>query len=189
MPGHLSAPSAFMADDTTVPVLAKGKTDTARAWVYVRDDAPSGGADPPEALFYYSRDRSGAHPEKHLTGFTGILQCRCLCRVQQAVCAWPLSGAGHRGALLVPCAAQVLCPGRHRRRGEERGEEGQGGRHHLDAGLTAVAILNVGGGDDAVQQQALRIDQNMPLLALDQLAGIEAVAVDGSPPFSALFTL
>ena len=52
---------------------------------------------------------------------------------------------------------------------------------------TAVAILNVGGGDDAVQQQALRIDQNMPLLALDQLAGIEAVAVDASPPFSALF--
>ena len=35
----------------------------------------------------------------------------------------------------------------------------------------------------------LRIDQNMPLLALDQLAGIEAVAVDASPPFSALFTL
>ena len=34
-----------------------------------------------------------------------------------------------------------------------------------------------------------RIDQNMPLLALDQLAGIEAVAVDASPPFSALFTL
>ena len=53
---------------------------------------------------------------------------------------------------------------------------------------TAVAILNVGGGDDAVQQQALRIDQNRPLLALDQLAGIEAVAVDVSPPFSALFT-
>ena len=27
----------------------------------------------------------------------------------------------------------------------------------------------------------------MPLLALDQLAGIEAVADDASPPFSALF--
>jgi transposase IS66 family protein len=25
-------------DDTTVPILAKGKTDTGRAWVYVRDD-------------------------------------------------------------------------------------------------------------------------------------------------------
>jgi len=35
----------------------------------------------------------------------------------------------------------------------------------------------------------LRIDQNMPLLALDQLARVEAVAVDADPPFSALFTL
>ena len=71
---HVLAAERIHGDDTTVPVLAKGKTDTARAWVYVRDDAPYGGADPPAALFYYSRNRSGAHPEKHLTGFTGILQ-------------------------------------------------------------------------------------------------------------------
>ena len=38
-------------DDTPVPVLAKGKTDTARAWVYVRDDTPFAGQDPPAALF------------------------------------------------------------------------------------------------------------------------------------------
>ena len=68
----------------------------------------------------------------------------------------------------------------------EKGKQTKQGRQQRE---TAVAILNVGGGDDAVQQQALRIDQNMPLLALDQLAGIEAVAVDASPPFSALFTL
>src|SRR5438445_1055417 len=30
-------------DDTTVPVLAKGKTGTGRIWVYVRDDKPFGG--------------------------------------------------------------------------------------------------------------------------------------------------
>ncbi len=52
-----------------------------------------------------------------------------------------------------------------------------------------MAILNICGGDDAVQEQDLRIDQNMPLLALDQLARIEAVRVDAAPPFSALFTL
>ena len=63
----------------------------------------------------------------------------------------------------------------------EKGKQTEQGRQQRE---TAVAILN-----DAVQQQALRIDQNMPLLALDQLAGIEAVAVDASPPFSALFTL
>jgi transposase len=61
-------------DDTTVPVLAKGKTRTGRVWTYVRDDKPFGGSGAPAALFYYSRDRSGEHPEKHLTGYGGILQ-------------------------------------------------------------------------------------------------------------------
>lgn len=71
---HVLGAERLHGDDTTVPVLAKGKTDTARAWVYVRDDLPFGGADPPAALFQYARDRSGAHPEKHLSGFAGILQ-------------------------------------------------------------------------------------------------------------------
>ena len=42
-------------DDTTVPVMAAGKTDTGRCWVYVRDDKPFGGAGPPASMFYYSR--------------------------------------------------------------------------------------------------------------------------------------
>ncbi len=71
---HVLAAERLHGDDTTVPVLAKGKTDTGRAWVYVRDDAPFGGADPPAALFFYSRDRSGEHPEGHLAGFAGLLQ-------------------------------------------------------------------------------------------------------------------
>src|SRR5881394_3797854 len=61
-------------DDTTVPVLAKGKTDTGRIWVYVRDDKPFGGAAPPGAVFYYSRDRAGKHPQAHLANYTGIFQ-------------------------------------------------------------------------------------------------------------------
>lgn len=59
---------------TTVPILAKGKATTGRAWVYVRDDRPFGGPPPPAALFHASRDRSGDHPERHLNQFTGILQ-------------------------------------------------------------------------------------------------------------------
>src|SRR5215217_989303 len=61
-------------DDTRVPVLARGKTDTGRIWVYVRDDKPFGGPAPPAALFHYSRDRCGEHAEQHLGGFAGILQ-------------------------------------------------------------------------------------------------------------------
>jgi transposase len=71
---HVFAAKRVHGDDTIVPVLATGKTDTARCWVYVRDDRPFGGRDPPAAMFYYSRDRSGQHPAQHLASYTGILQ-------------------------------------------------------------------------------------------------------------------
>lgn len=71
---HVLAAERLHGDDTTVPVLAKGKTDTGRLWVYVRDDRPFGGADPPAALFHYSRDRRGEHPQAHLDSWAGILQ-------------------------------------------------------------------------------------------------------------------
>jgi transposase len=57
-----------------VPVLARGRTDIARLWTYVRDDRPFGGPAPPGAVFHYSRDRGGEHPQSHLAGYTGILQ-------------------------------------------------------------------------------------------------------------------
>ena len=71
---HVLAARRLHGDDTTVPVLAKGKTDTARLWVYVRDDRPFTGSDPPAALFHYSRDRRGEHPRAHLASWAGILQ-------------------------------------------------------------------------------------------------------------------
>ncbi|OJT97940.1 MAG: IS66 family transposase [Rhizobium sp. 63-7] len=71
---HVLAADRLHGDDTTVPVLAKGKTDTGRIWTYVRDDRPFGGQSPPAALYYASRDRRQEHPERHLKTFTGILQ-------------------------------------------------------------------------------------------------------------------
>jgi len=71
---HVFAAQRLHGDDTTVPVLARGKTDIARSWVYVRDDRPFGGPAPPAAVFYYSRDRSGDHPQAHLADYAGILQ-------------------------------------------------------------------------------------------------------------------
>jgi transposase len=71
---HVFAAERLHGDDTTVPVLAKGKTRTGRLWTYVRDDRPFGGAAPPAAIYYYSPDRSGVHPERHLAGYSGILQ-------------------------------------------------------------------------------------------------------------------
>ncbi len=71
---HVFAASRVHGDDTTVPVMAKSKTRTGRLWAYVRDDRPFGGHDPPAAVFFYSRDRTGDHPERHLAGYAGILQ-------------------------------------------------------------------------------------------------------------------
>ena len=71
---HVFAAERLHGDDTTVPVLAKGKTHTGRCWVYVRDDRPFKGGAPPAAMFYYSRDRGGAHVEAHLARWSGVLQ-------------------------------------------------------------------------------------------------------------------
>jgi len=71
---HVFAGERVHGDDTTVPVLAKVKTRTGRLWTYVRDDRPFGGTDPPAAVFFYSPDRAGIHPERHLAGYHGILQ-------------------------------------------------------------------------------------------------------------------
>lgn len=71
---HVLSAERLHGDDTTVPVLAKGKTSTGRIWVYVRDDKPFGGPEPPGAVFYYSRDRAGEHPQAHLAGYSGLFQ-------------------------------------------------------------------------------------------------------------------
>jgi hypothetical protein len=71
---HVLGAERLHGDDTTVPILAKSKTVTGRIWTYVRDDRPFGGHAPPAALYYASRDRRQEHPERHLRGFTGILQ-------------------------------------------------------------------------------------------------------------------
>jgi transposase len=71
---HVLAAERQHGDNTTVPVLARGKTITGRLWVYVRDDLPFGGRAPPGAIFHYSPDRGGKHPCQHLRSYAGILQ-------------------------------------------------------------------------------------------------------------------
>ena len=74
-PGHVLAAERMHGDDTTVPVLAKGKTVTGRLWVYVRDDRPFGRQGRRRRRCSSTRrDRRGEHPERHLAGYAGILQ-------------------------------------------------------------------------------------------------------------------
>jgi transposase len=71
---HVMAAERLHGDDATVPVLARGKTITGRLWTYVRDDRPFTGPAPPAAIFFYSPDRTGQHPKRHLAEYRGILQ-------------------------------------------------------------------------------------------------------------------
>jgi transposase len=73
---HVMAAEKLHADDTPVDVLqpGRGTTKTGRLWTYVRDDRPSGSADPPAMWLRYTPDRKGEHPVEHLRDFRGILQ-------------------------------------------------------------------------------------------------------------------
>jgi len=103
---HVFAAERIHADDTTVPVLANGKTRTGRLWTYVRDDRPFAGPDPPAAVFFYSPDRGGVHPEQHLAGYAGLMQADAYAgfgRLYEANCK-----ADHRGRVLGARQTQVL---------------------------------------------------------------------------------
>jgi hypothetical protein len=69
-------------DDTPIRVLDPSQRQggkergvrEGRIWAYVRDDRPWAGRGPPGAAYWYSPNRKGEHPQRHLVGFEGILQ-------------------------------------------------------------------------------------------------------------------
>ena len=69
---------------------------------------------------------------------------------------------------------------------EQERKSAEQGRHQHCA---AVTILDIRAMHDGVDQEALRIDENVPLLALDFLARVIAMRVNAAPPFSADLTL
>jgi transposase len=73
---NVFASSKLFADDTPLPVLdpGRGRTKTARLWVYVRDNRSWSGRDPPAAVYFYSPDRRAERPASHLANFRGVLQ-------------------------------------------------------------------------------------------------------------------
>lgn len=62
--------SHLYGDDTTVPVLASGKTKTGRLWAYVSDKDNTF----PCTIYDYSPTRAQTWPQKFLSGFKGYLQ-------------------------------------------------------------------------------------------------------------------
>lgn len=57
-------------DDTTIPVLEKGKTHTGRLWVYIG----GGGHAPPVVIYQYSKTRRQEVPQTFLRDYQGYLQ-------------------------------------------------------------------------------------------------------------------
>ena len=109
-----------------MPVLAKGKTRTGPLWTYVRDDRPFGGPDPPAAAFFYSPDRGGEHPERHLAGFAGIMQADAYAGFNRLYEPEAQARADPRGRLLGACPPQVVRAGR----GQQGADRGRGGAAH-----------------------------------------------------------
>jgi len=98
---HVHAAERIHVDDTTVPVLAKGKCRTGRLWCHVRDDRPFAGEAAPAGvlLLAYRRGRTPAaaarelhrhHPGRRLRGLR-----RTLCRRSTA-------RSDHRSRVLEP---------------------------------------------------------------------------------------
>jgi transposase len=187
---HVLAAGRIHGDDTTVPVLAKGKTATGRAWVYLRDDGPFGGTDPPAALFHYSRDRSGSHPEQHLTGFTGTLQADAyagynrLYRAErspgpliEALC-W--AHARRKFFVLADIAASA-------KRGAKRGQQGTvisplafEAVQRIDALFDIEREIN---GRSAEERLAVRAERSAPLVAdLEAWMGAERARLSRHAP-------
>ena len=165
---HVLAAERLHGDDTPVPVLAKGKTDTARAWVYVRDDAPFGGPDPPAALFRYSRTRSGDHPYEHLRDFAGLLQADAYAGFNRLYAADRSPGP----------VTEALCWGHSRRKFYELADIAAGrrrGKHAppisplaLEAVTRIDALFDIEreiNGQPAWHRLAVRRERSAPLVA------------------------
>lgn len=88
----------------------------------------------------------------------------------------PTAGLGDHGGGLRPLIAGV---------GEDALDEGEapaGLAQHL---AQAISILDVCRLDDDAQQEAERVDEDVPLAPRDFLARIEALRVERGPPFEA----
>ena len=127
---HVLSAGRLHGDDTPVPVLAKGKTDTGRLWVYVRDDRAFAGGAPPAVLFRYSRDRRGVHPAAHLAGWSGILQADAYAGFGE------LYAAGRRPGP----ATQALCWAHARRKFFELADIAANARSRSAGAISPIAL-------------------------------------------------
>ena len=86
----------------------------------------------------------------------------------------PAAGPGDEFGHLRPLVAGI---------GKDAFDERKGSPRRTQQVARAVAILHVGRVDGDAQQQAKRIDKDVPLAAGDLLAGIETLRIECGAPF------
>ena len=153
---HVMKAERLHADDTPVPVLAKGKTKTGRLWTVVRDDRPFAGADPPAALYFYSPDRKGEHPQGFLKSYSGLLQADAYSGFGQLYEPGRVTGA----------ATEVACWAHARRKFFELAELKKGpiaveAVKRMDALFAIERAIN---GRPPDERRAIRALQSKPLV-------------------------
>ena len=67
--------------------------------------------------------------------------------------------------------------------GKEFAQKREQAEQRFENEYAAVAVLDVGRMNDGMQQEAYRIDENMPLLAFDLLARVVTGWINAGPPF------
>src|SRR4051794_8375880 len=149
--------------------------DGSRVEVVFRVPPPSGGRDPgsvdqPNPWQYCTSDHDPALGQRHEA--LGVVAADDL--------QPPAAGPGHRLRGRLAAVGAV---------GEDHLDEREQPPRRAQQRDGAVPVLDVGGMDRGAQEKAQRVDQDVPLLALDLLARVVARRVDVRPPFSALLTL
>jgi transposase len=168
---HVFAAERLHGDDTTVPVLAKGKTDTGRCWVYVRDDRPFGGRSAGGPVLLLARSRRRSSVERISRAMVRHAAGRRLCRLQPALRGRSQAGTDPGGGLLGACAAAVLRARRHRGQRPPQGRR-QGRRRSrrwrwrpCSASIALFEIERGINGKSADERRAVRQELSAPLVA------------------------
>ena len=167
---HVFAAERLHGDDTTVPVLAEGKTDTGRCWVYVRDDLPLGGPRRRRRCSITRATGRASIPRRIWPTTPGFSRLTLTAATTSST-SRSQAGANPGSSLLGPCSSSVLCLGGV---AENARRKAQGKTPAPISPLALEAVRRIDAlfeiersinGQSAEQRRAVRRELSAPLVA------------------------